>query len=71
MSDKMNKNQKLEKVTEIAELFNDHFQNFKRYGLHKAQLVIADIPYNVGKNAYGSNPSWYKKIGRASCRERV
>ena len=38
---------------------NDHFQNFKRYGLHKAQLIIADIPYNVGKNAYGSNPSWY------------
>ncbi len=21
--------------------------------------MIADIPYNVGKNAYGSNPSWY------------
>ena len=41
-------------------LFNDHFQNYKKYGLHKAQLVIADIPYNVGKNAYGSNPSWYK-----------
>jgi site-specific DNA-methyltransferase (adenine-specific) len=40
-------------------LINDHFQNFKSYGLHKAQLVIADIPYNVGKNAYGSNPSWY------------
>lgn len=40
-------------------LFNDHFQNYKRYGIHKAQLVIADIPYNVGKNAYGSNPSWY------------
>ena len=40
-------------------LFNDHFQNFKGYGLHKAQLVIADIPYNVGKNAYGSNPAWY------------
>ncbi len=56
----MRENQKLEKVTEKAELFNDHFQNFKSYGLHKAQLVIADIPYNVGKNAYGSNPSWYK-----------
>jgi site-specific DNA-methyltransferase (adenine-specific) len=28
--------------------------------MHKAQLVIADIPYNVGKNAYGSNPAWYK-----------
>ena len=41
------------------EVFNDHFQNYRRYGLPKAQLVIADIPYNVGKNAYGSNPSWY------------
>jgi site-specific DNA-methyltransferase (adenine-specific) len=43
----------------MALLFNDHFQNFKRYGIPKAQLVIADIPYNVGKNAYGSNPQWY------------
>ncbi|QPK78291.1 site-specific DNA-methyltransferase [Corynebacterium lizhenjunii] len=41
------------------ELFNDHFQNFKRYNLPKAQLIIADIPYNLGKNAYGSNPKWY------------
>ena len=41
------------------ELFNDHFQNYKRYQIPKAQLVIADIPYNVGKNAYGSNPTWY------------
>jgi site-specific DNA-methyltransferase (adenine-specific) len=40
-------------------LFNDHFQNFKVYGIPKAQLIIADIPYNIGKNAYGSNPSWY------------
>jgi site-specific DNA-methyltransferase (adenine-specific) len=40
-------------------LINDHFQNFKVYGIPKAQLVIADIPYNVGRNAYGSNPSWY------------
>jgi site-specific DNA-methyltransferase (adenine-specific) len=39
--------------------FNDHFQNYKSYHIPKAQLVIADIPYNVGKNAYGSNPSWY------------
>lgn len=22
-------------------------------------MIIADIPYNIGKNAYGSNPSWY------------
>ena len=41
------------------ELINDHFQNYKPYGIPKAQLVIADIPYNIGKNAYGSNPSWY------------
>lgn len=39
--------------------FRDHFQNFKRYGLPKAQLIIADIPYNIGDNAYGSNPQWY------------
>lgn len=41
------------------ELINDHFQNYKRYNIPKAQLIIADIPYNIGKNAYGSNPSWY------------
>jgi len=40
-------------------LINDHFQNFKSYAIPKAQLIIADIPYNVGKDAYGSNPSWY------------
>lgn len=41
------------------ELYNDHFQNYKVYGIPKAQLVLTDIPYNVGVNAYGSNPSWY------------
>lgn len=42
-----------------TELYHDNFQNYKRYGIPKAQLVIADIPYNVGENAYGSNPMWY------------
>lgn len=42
-----------------TELYNDNFQNYKKYGIQKAQLVIADIPYNIGKNAYGSNPEWY------------
>lgn len=42
-----------------CELFHDHFQNFKRYTIPKAQLVIADIPYNIGNFAYGSNPAWY------------
>lgn len=45
---------------EAVQLINDHFQNFKVYGLPKAQLIIADIPYNVGRNAYASNPMWYK-----------
>lgn len=41
------------------QLYNDHFQNYKTYGIPKAQLIIADIPYNIGNNAYGSNPAWY------------
>jgi site-specific DNA-methyltransferase (adenine-specific) len=40
-------------------LIHDHFQNYKRYNIPKAQLVIADIPYNVGVNAYASSPQWY------------
>lgn len=46
-------------VTPKMELYNDHFQNFKKYNIPKAQLIIADIPYNLGKNAYASNPEWY------------
>lgn len=41
------------------ELYNDHFENAKRYGIQHAQLIIADIPYNLGQNAYASNPRWY------------
>lgn len=41
-------------------LYNDHFQNYKSYQIPKAQLIIADIPYNLGNNAYASNPAWYK-----------
>lgn len=41
------------------ELYNDHFENAKRYGIPHAQLIIADIPYNLGNNAYASNPAWY------------
>lgn len=43
----------------ILELYHDHFQNYKRYQIPKAQLIIADIPYNIGQDAYASNPSWY------------
>lgn len=41
-------------------IYNDHFQNFKSYQTPKAQLIIADIPYNLGNNAYASNPAWYE-----------
>jgi site-specific DNA-methyltransferase (adenine-specific) len=42
-------------------LIRDHFQNFKAYHIPHAQMVIADIPYNIGTDAYGSNPKWYKE----------
>jgi len=41
-------------------MINDHFQNRKQYNIPKAQLVLTDIPYNLGNNAYASNPMWYK-----------
>lgn len=40
-------------------MINDTFQNRKQYNIPKAQLVIADIPYNLGNNAYASSPQWY------------
>ena len=40
-------------------VFNTHFQNFGHCNIPKAQLIIADPPYNLGVNAYASNPSWY------------
>ncbi len=58
-----------------VELYNDNFQNYKRYNIPKAQLVVADIPYNLGVNAYASSTEWYingdnrngesKKAGKA------
>lgn len=43
-----------------CELYNDHFENAKRYQIPRAQLIIADIPYNLGNNAYASDPRWYE-----------
>lgn len=58
----MTKSEAIRKRRDFYEpqLFHDHFQNFKAYNIPRAQLVIADVPYNLGKNAYASNPSWYK-----------
>ena len=40
-------------------IFNTHFQNYAHFNIPKAQLILADVPFNIGRNAYGSNPSWY------------
>lgn len=42
-----------------CEIYRDSMQNYKKYAIPPAQLIIADVPYNVGTNFYGSNPSWY------------
>ena len=50
----------MEQIKKIkCELYHDNFQNYKKYGIPKAQLVIADIPYNLGVNAYASSNQWY------------
>lgn len=54
----MLENKKYEKRIK-CELYHDNFQNYKRYNIPKAQLVIADIPYNLGNNAYASSTEWY------------
>ena len=41
-------------------LYNDNFQNWKSHEILKAQLILTDIPYQIGTNMYGSNPVWYK-----------
>ena len=43
-----------------CEIYRDSMQNYKKYGIPPAQLIIADVPYNIGNNFYGSNPMWYK-----------
>jgi site-specific DNA-methyltransferase (adenine-specific) len=45
---------------ERIKLFRDSFQNWKGKEIPKAQLILTDIPYQVGNNMYGSNPVWYK-----------
>lgn len=42
-----------------CEIYRDSMQNYKKYAIPPAQLIIADVPYNVGSNFYGSNPMWY------------
>lgn len=57
-----------------CEIYRDSMQNYKKYAIPPAQLIIADVPYNVGTNFYGSNPMWYNggdnKNGEANLRKR-
>ena len=46
-----------------CEIYRDSMQNYKKYAIPPAQLIIADVPYNVGNNFYGSNPLWYNGGG--------
>lgn len=56
----VNKKIKIDEKRNISiKLINDHFENAKRYQIPHAQLIIADIPYNLGNKAYASNPQWY------------
>jgi site-specific DNA-methyltransferase (adenine-specific) len=47
-------------MMERIALYNDSFQNWKSHDVPKAQLILTDIPYQLGTNAYGSNPIWYE-----------
>ena len=52
-----------------CEIYRDSMQNYKKYAIPPAQLIIADVPYNVGNNFYGSNPMWY--VGGITRTERA
>lgn len=40
--------------------YNDNFMNYRNYKMKKAKLILTDIPYCIGFNAYASNPQWWK-----------
>lgn len=38
-------------------LFNN---DYRKVELEKVDFILCDIPYNIGTNAYASNPQWWK-----------
>ena len=57
-----------------CELFNDNFQNYKKYHIpKKAQLVISDIPYNLGKTRLQvvQNGMWMATIKKVRARKQI
>ena len=49
-----------------CELYHDNLQNHRRYNIPPCQLLIADIPYNIGSNFYASRADWYKDGDRSN-----
>jgi len=47
-------------------LIRDHFENAKQYNLPRADLIICDLPYELGSKMYASNPAWYNQGDRAN-----
>ena len=43
-----------------CELIRDHFQNARSYPLPRADLLVADLPYNIGVDFYASRPGWWE-----------
>lgn len=41
-------------------LYNDSYQNWKSHQISPAQLILTDIPYQLGNKAYGSSCEWYE-----------
>lgn len=56
-------------------LFNDSYQNWKGYEIPKAQLILTDLPYQLGNKMYGSNPMWYEggdiPMAKVNMREKM
>ena len=41
-------------------LFCTTFQDFKKFGIPKAQLILTDVPFNLSESAFASSPTWWK-----------
>lgn len=41
-------------------LFCTTFQDFKKFGIPKAQLILTDVPFNLSASAFASSPTWWK-----------
>ena len=36
-----------------CEIIHDNFENSRAYNIRRAQLILADLPYNLGSKMYG------------------